>query len=735
MKRFATALLVVAMIAASAATLAATRLPSPPPLPPAKPVTETIFGQRITDPYRYFENASDPTVVKFFKDQNAYARSVLSGLGSARARLLKQITDDDYATAWVPQLIIAGTQYFYLKQNPGDDALKLYVRDANGSQDRLLVDPNALATPGKHYDINYFLPSNDGAYVVYGISEGGSENAVLRVVQVATGKVLPDAIDRSIFSGASGWLPDNKSFYYERFPKMKPGESSLDQELRSVDYIHVLGVDSDRDVPVFGFGLNASLPFESTDIPNIITSPSSPYVLGVINHGVKNELTIYAVRADQLTSASAPWKKIADVSDEATGFDFAGSTIYLLTHHNAPSYKVIATSLDAPDIAHATTVLAPSREIVLQISAAHDGIYIRSRLGGFARLRKLLVNDIGAPQGAPKSVNLPIQGTIDAFATHPLADGGIVAMTSWTVSTHWYHFDATGQMTDPHIRKPNPIDMSPYTSAEVEARSQDGTMVPLSVVYPKALKRNGKNPTLLNGYSSYGITDEPGFSPTGVAWLQHGGVYADCHARGDGWFGEAWHLEGMKSTKHHTWEDFVACGEWLVQHGFTSPSHLAGEGTSAGGITIGRAITSRPDLFAAAIDEVGASNMMRMEFSPNGPPNIPEFGSIATANGARDLYAMDSYLHVKDGTKYPAVMFVTGNNDHRVAPWQLGKFAARLQQASSSGRPILLRIDYDAGHAGGAARQQHELIADEYAFLLWQFGDPAFASTPTRLKR
>ncbi|MBV8153382.1 MAG: prolyl oligopeptidase family serine peptidase, partial [Candidatus Eremiobacteraeota bacterium] len=215
------------------------------------------------------------------------------------------------------------------------------------------------------------------------------------------------------------------------------------------------------------------------------------------------------------------------------------------------------------------------------------------------------------------------------------------------------------------------------------------------------------------------------------------GIEADCHVRGGGWYGDAWHTAGMIATKHHTWEDFIACAQWLIDNKYSSKTHMSGQGTSAGGITIGRAITSRPDLFAAALDVVGASDTLRSEFTPNGPPNVPEFGTVKNEGGFRALYAMDAYQHVVDGTAYPGVMLITGYNDPRVASWELAKLTARLQQASTSGRPVLLRVDYDAGHGFLAASraQSDQLLADEYAFLLWQCGDPAFSGIPKRIVR
>jgi len=234
--------LVCALIGAGGSARAAVAFPSPPPVPSPQPVTEDFFGTKVTDPYRYFENMKDPVVVSFFKEQNAYARAVLANLGAPRQRLFERIKALDNAGVSVSDVVRSGSHYFYEKLNPGENSPKLYMRDAGGSE-RLLVDPEKLASAGKHFTINYFLPSLDGAYVAYGISEGGSEASVIHVVDTATGTVLPDAIDRAYFVGATSWLPDGKSFYYVRFPELKPGEPETDKETRAVSYVHVLGRD------------------------------------------------------------------------------------------------------------------------------------------------------------------------------------------------------------------------------------------------------------------------------------------------------------------------------------------------------------------------------------------------------------------------------------------------------------------------------------------------------------
>lgn len=241
----------------------------------------------------------------------------------------------------------------------------------------------------------------------------------------------------------------------------------------------------------------------------------------------------------------------------------------------------------------------------------------------------------------------------------------------------------------------------------------------MTILSRRDLERDGSNPTLLSGYGSYGISNlSPGFDPALLAWLERGGVYAIAGVRGGGEYGKDWHLAGKDGNKPNTWKDFIACGEYLVSAGYTSPSHLAGEGTSAGGIMIGNAIAERPDLFGAAVINVGVADAMRFESTANGATNIPEFGSVKTQEGFEALSAMDAYRRIEDGVKYPAVLLTHGINDSRVDVWASAKMAARLQAASASGKPVLLRIDYDAGHGLGSSVGQHVAQqADTYAFL------------------
>ena len=276
---------------------------------------------------------------------------------------------------------------------------------------------------------------------------------------------------------------------------------------------------------------------------------------------------------------------------------------------------------------------------------------------------------------------------------------------------------------DTKLMPASPVDFSQIESIEVKARSADGTLVPLSIVYKRGLARDGSNPTLLTGYGAYGTSLDPSFDPTRLAWLERGGVLALAHVRGGGEYGEEWHQAGMKLTKQNTIDDFIACAEYLISEKYTSAEFLGGEGRSAGSITISGAITQRPDLFAAGLIIAGLPNVLRFEEQASGPANAAEFGTVKTPDGFKAVHAMDAYDHVRPGVAYPAIMLAAGITDLRVAPWQSAKMTARLQADSRSGKPVLLRVNYDEGHGFGSTKvQRDELLADKYAFLLWQFG-------------
>jgi len=696
------------------------------PNAPVREVTDDYFGTKVSDPYRWLENTKDPEVIAWMKAQNDYTRAVLASI-PGRDQLRDRIKSLDNAGSVVSGLQVWGGRYFYFKTEPGSDNRKLYMRDNVTAAERLLVDPEKLTrADGTHFSIDYFQPSLDGNYVAYGISPGGSEESVLHVIESTTGKVLSDAIDRAQF-GQPSWRPDG-SFFYTRTQKLPPDAPPTAKYQKLRTYHHILGTDQDKEEAIFGYGVSPNVKVTEDDFPVLAFSPGAPkHLLGLVIHGVKREFDVYATSVQDGPSAKTAWKKVADEADAVTGFDLHGDSLFLLSHKDASRYKVLRTSLGNPDLAHATAIVPASDVVIVNISSASDALYVQDLDGGIGRLRRLPYDS-----STIQPVKLPFDGAIQSLATNPTESGAWLELTSWTKSPLWYTRDASsGNLTDTGLVPPSPVDYSQVESEEVKAKSADGTMVPLSIVHKRGMALDGSHPTWLEGYGSYGITLDPAFRPTMLAFFERGGVFAVAHVRGGGEYGEDWHIGGQKLTKQHTIDDMVASAEYLIEHKYTTPAHLAGEGTSAGGITIGGAITQRPDLFGAALIRVGDSDSLRSELMASGPANIPEFGTVKEPDGFKALYAMDAYQHVKPNTPYPAILLTTGVNDPRVASWQAAKMTARLQAATSSGKPVLLRVDYDAGHGMGSTKtQRDEEQADEMAFLFWQLRAPEFQPAP-----
>jgi prolyl oligopeptidase len=691
-------------------------------------VVDEYYGNKIEDPYRYMEDLQSTEVQAWFKGQNDYTRSVLARI-PGREDLLKRIRQlDEGATARVYDIHrLPGDLYFYQKRLASEDVAKIYTRPGLGAPEKVIADPVKITPAGSpSFVINYYNPSFDGARVAYGASPGGSEDAIIHIVDVATGRESGETIDRGWFGNPS-WLPDGHSFFHNRMQKMQPGMPPTERELKSKVFLHVVGTDPEKDPVVFGYDVSPSVPMVPTDLPFVITSPASQYAFGLIAHGVRPEITVYTAPLSSINGSNTPWRKLVDVDADVVDFAPHGDDLFLMTHKDALRYKIVRTSVSNPDPAHAEVVVPESEAVVRSQTVASDGLYVTLLDGGIGKVIRVPFS--GASNATRRPVPLPLDGQVWVDAADPRVNGILLGLTSWTKAAADYAYDPpTNRVTDTRLQPQGPYDNPQgIVAEEVKVKSYDGTLVPLSIVHRRDVKLDGSNPTLLEGYGAYGITFDPYFDPKLLAWLEKGGVYAVAHVRGGGEYGEGWHLAGKLLTKHNTWRDFIAAGQYLVDNKYTSPAHLAGEGGSAGGITIGRAITERPDLFGAALDDVGLSDALRVEHSPNGPPNIPEFGTTTTPEGYQALYEMSSYHHVKDGTPYPAVMVVTGINDPRVTPWEPAKMTARLQAATSSGKPVLLRVDYEAGHGMGSTKSQtQQLLADQWSFLLWQLGAPGF---------
>lgn len=725
------ALLLVAWSVSLRAQTGNTSAPQSPPVAPVRPVIDDYHGTKVSDPYRYMENLQDPAVQSWFKAQNDYTRAVLASI-PGRRHLLARIEELDQSVPRVTARRLPGDLYLVTARLPGENVSKLYLRRGLSGQDTLLLDPEKITLAGSSQGkgkntIWGGATSDDSRYEAVGIIPGGSElDGELHVIEIGTGRETGDVISRV---GAEAWnphwLPDNRSFVYGRLQKLPPGAPAAEVRQKFRSYLHVLGTDPEKDQPVFGYGVVPSIDVDPSLIASIETQPGSRYALGVLNGSVTPNSAYYIAPVDAIGKSNREWRKVAGFADGVTSIAVHSDDLYVLTYKDAPRYKIVRTDARKPDLASAEIVVPPSEAVITGIYPAQDALYVQLLDGGIGRLLRVGYG----PNPTVEHVALPFDGSVYVEADSRLP-GVLLYVGSWTKSFKIYAYDpSTRQVTDTKLQPGGPYNNPDnIESVEVKAASYDGTAVPLSIVYRKGTKLDGSNPTLLEGYGGYGISIDPYFDPTMLAWYEKGGVYAVCHARGGGEYGEEWHLAGKGSTKPNTWRDFIGCAQYLIDHKYTSPPHLAGEGVSAGGILIGRAITQRPDLFGAAIDKVGVSDTLRFETTQNGETNIPELGSTKTEEGFKALYAMSAYDHIEYRTRYPAVLFETGMNDPRVDPWEMAKMTARLQAATSSRKPVLLRVDFAGGHGGmgGTRKQYHESLADEWSFLLWQLGAPDF---------
>jgi len=681
-------------------------------------MVDDYFGTKVTDDYRWMEDRRAPSFEQWCREQSHYARSILDRI-PGRDSLQRRIAAHTGGGTVASQVHQAGGRMFYLKREPGQETFKLFVRDGMDGAENLLVDPDVGASPGHHDAIDYFEPSPDGSCIAYGISPGGSEKSVLHILDVSPRRAWPEVIDRADY-GSPSWRGDNRSFYYNRFSKVAPNAKDTDQYLNSRACLHVVGTDPDSDRALIGTGVPGSLPVTPVDYPFIQATAGSPYVIALISHGADPAVTAYVARTDTNGRVS-PWVRIADVDAAVTAIVPHGDKLYLLTHKNAPRYQVISVDASSPDLSKARTVVAPSGRVIEDIGASSSALYVQDLEGGLGRLRRY---DFAS--GRLDEVALPIQGALYGPYLDPGSPVVVVGMASWLSPPAYYRLDDSGAVPT-SIVPPWKEDLSAYAVDEVMASSWDGTQVPLSIVHRRDIRLDGTNPVWLTGYGAYGISLTPSFIARYLTLLEDGGVYAVAHVRGGGEFGEEWHLAGKQATKPNTYKDLIACAEYLVKHGYGSPASLAIEGRSAGGITVGMATTARPDLFRVVFNGVGDNNALRCEYGTDGPANSLEYGSTRTEAGFRALLAVDATQHVVPGTPYPAVLLTSGFNDPRVAPWQPGKMAAHLQAATSSGRPVLFLVDFDAGHGMGSSKSQRDReLADQLAFLYWQIGKPGY---------
>jgi prolyl oligopeptidase len=703
----------LAFIATSALlSSAAWSVDKKPPPAPVKPVIESLWGRNITDDYRYME-ALDPATMAWMKAQGAYTRSVFDGI-KPLAQLKTQVAQFSASFGLIQGYVRFGARGFYEERAPGSDNFDLMVSDGAGT--RKIVDVAALrvANGGKPLAINFFLASPDGAKVAVGISEGGSEDAAITVYDAARGAKIAGPIDRAQF-GATSWSDDSRLLYFIRLQKLAANAPASDKYLNATADAWDM---KSEPVPILGASLGHGPAITPVESPAIAISVGAPMAAALSINGVQNEFAMWLAPAAKVNDPMVTWTKFVTRDDEVTNVDMRGSEIFLLSHKDSPTFKVLSVHAGQPLSSASTLVPAQADRVIEGIHVGSDALYVLARHGAYSQLLR-----IPAGTTAIEEVALPFPGHIAEAFSDPRTPGVTLQLSSWVVPPTEYVFNPENKsFSELKIGVHGDINPSDYVVSDLGAKAADGTMVPLSLIQPKGAK--GAQVTIIEAYGSYGISDLADFSIRRASAMRKGITYGLCHVRGGGELGEQWRLGGKDANKHNTWGDLIACSEYLIARGTTIKPKLFILGGSAGGITMGRSLTERPDLFAGVLDLVPSANTLRAEFTAGGPANIPEFGTITNAAGLANLYEMDTIQHVKKGTQYPAVMITTGLNDPRVAPWEPAKAAAALQ-ASGTTKPVLLRIDEEAGHGIGSTKTQTDaLAADVVAFVFWRAGLP-----------
>ena len=712
----------VAFLVAGGVAAAALAAGGPPPAP-SHPVVDVLHGVRVADPYRNLEELKSPETQAWLKAQGDYAAGQLARI-PGRDEIARRIEALGDASGDVVRgvLRMPGERIYYLRRKAGENQLKLVMRQGLAGPERVLVDPEEIAkADGVPRAIDYFMPSWDGATMAYGISAGGSEDASLVLLDIASGKTLGAPIPR-VHDNLVHWAPDSRSLTYNQVRELPPGTPDTETYLDSTVFLLRLGDAAAPARPLFGPLVDKALQLERLDVGEVLFAPDSAYMIARTTDTTVPEGRLYVAPVAELAKPRIGWRPISAAADKITHVQLRGDTLYLRTYAGAPRGRVLALDLKNPALGAAVEVVPePDTGVLDSFGLGGDAIYGEVRQGFTTRVRRYAAD---APaQGRDVLAARPGTAYLAGDPAHAYADAWVVTST-WTDPPRILAAHGDGRAADTGLRADRRPPGTPELEvSEVLVPSYDGARVPLAILRRKGLPLDGDNPTLLIGYGAYGFSFEAFFDLRAMAWFEKGGVIAYANVRGSGAFGDTWYRAGFKATKPNTWKDGIACARYLVAQRYASPKTLGILGGSAGGIFVGRAVTSAPGLFAAAIFDVGEMDAVRSEESANGITNISEFGSAKNSAEFPALLEMSTYHHIEDGTAYPAVLLIHGLNDPRVDVWHSAKAAARLQAATTSGRPVLLRLDGQAGHGiGSTARQGYSKQADIYSFLLWQFG-------------
>ena len=583
----------------------------------------------------------------------------------------------------------------------------LWVRDGLHGAERVLLDPNTWSEDGT-VALDWSYASHDGRLLAFGRSSAGDERSTLRVLDVETGRLLPDEISDTRACSLA-WLPDGSGFYYTRYPARGTVPEGDENYFRRV-YFHSLGTDPGHDPLVFGEGRDRE------DWPNVDLSPDGRWMWISVEKGwTRTDAYVFDRQRPE-----APCIVISEGREALYGGEIVGDEMFLLTNEGAPRYRVFRVNLHSPardawvELIEESDVrvldgirIVGGRLVVLWMENASSRLALYDLSGDF-------LNDIP----------LPTIGTVSGLTGEHDGDELFFGFSSFTVPPTVYRCALGAQLSPPecHLRVEADLDPSRYAVEQVTYPSKDGTPITMFLVHRVDLARNGQAPCYLNGYGGFNVSMTPGFTRTTYLWLEQGGVYAMPNLRGGGEYGEAWHRAGMLEQKQNVFDDFIAAAEFLVERGYTNPQRLAIGGGSNGGLLVGAVLTQRPDLCKAVVCSVPLLDMLRYHLFRIARLWIPEYGCADDPTQFDWLRSYSPYHRVEDGVAYPAVLIMTGESDSRVDPLHARKMAARLQAASRGGA-VLLRVEAKAGHgAGKPLTKVLEEYADIWSFVGWQLG-------------
>ena len=725
MHHLATLVTPLALAAAlCAAHPAAAKPAAPPPVPatPKRPVVDEYQGVKVTDDYRWLENFSDPQVRAWSDAQNRRARAVLDALPGARAIRARLAELDHSTSADYGELVWRGGRLFALKsQPPRQQPFLVTLPSADQpAAERTVLDPNRLNPKGTTA-IDWFVPSLDGRRVAVSLSEGGSENGTVHVYDVDGGRELGDSLPHVNGGTAGGslcWNRDGTGFWYTRYPR--PGERpAADLDFYQQVYFHRLGAPMDQDSYAIG-----------RDFPRIAevalqVSDDGQRVLASVENGDGGEYAHF------LLGPEGRWTRIARFEDRVTQARFGpDGALYLLSLAGAPRGRLLRLAPQADSLAAAQVVVPEGEAVLSEFLPTATRLYVAGVVGGPSELE---VYDLAGTRLS----SVPVQpiSAVDGL-TRLEGDEILYRSASYLDPPAWYRCSpAAPRPVRTALFRTSPADFRDTEVVREEAVSKDGTKVPMYILRRKGTPLNHRNPTLLYGYGGYSLDETPRFSPLLRAWIEQGGVYARAVLRGGGEYGEDWHRAGNLTHKQNVFDDFAACARRLVAAGYTRPERLAVEGGSNGGLLMGALLTQHPELVHAVVSHVGIYDMLRVEGQPNGAFNVTEYGSVRDPEQFKALYAYSPYHHVVDGRRYPATLFLTGQNDPRVDPSHSRKMTARLQAASPA-TTVLLRTSSSSGHGIGSSRAERlAQQADVDAFLFHELGMKYQPVAPRQLRR